>query len=1218
MPQELSVKGCRAQWVVAAAVGSGLSTGTAAQQYSAICVVAKDENMYVREWLTYHRCLGVDKVYLYDHSSTLPLRQGIEDLIASGYVQYIPFTGSHVRYTHGFSSDLQRFQTTIQGQVYKDCLAQFSGRHTFMGFIDVDEFVAFHEPGLTDINSLLRRYEAYGGLSLYWVLLGSSGHLQPPAAGVVASYRQCLPRRHKANTQFKTFVNTAFRSENAGGLAMIGQPHHLVSSCRSPTMYSPHRASFATSVATAYLVDENMRRIAKGRNKNSTHGVAAVYHYATKSRADFEAKRRRGGGAGVTRPSKYLRTLDAQCTAMCLAVMQTWNEACAARGLPYMPIALDPVGAGSSALPVAGSRVPEDPDSDIEDRDEALQPDLTEAERNKKASREARAARDRDNTYHGRKCELAHLIDHLPQELWDAFLDDAVQPRVEACSERAVLASLLFGFLVRGLFTIHVADPLGLHDQPVYTDIPVSQAAIPDLSCKTLFLQLATVAHEERSAAGTVVSVWQRSLTAGQYYRDSGITRQSQATKAWLTQVKPQLTALSRVSSKPSSLASYRQFADTVLATYDTMWAEVSKPRWANAKFRLYCGKKRVVASFWAKLIKQAKQRWPDRILALAYGAAGFSGSGSIGCRGEPVSQMLKEALRQFPAGRVVMVDEFRTSRVSSAYSHPSEALPGQPPESFRWLRPVYSEAKRSQVRGLMCSTSNNIRFYDRDVSAALNIRRCAVGPGPRPTELCYWEGRPAMPKPGRLGQEWVYVRIKTCNNCDAQTVSHVDDRLGSAGPGAMSGDAFDRKVRPIYDALDNRAHKSALKLANAALERYKDNDLLLALKAIALERQGRAPEAAQLCDRLLGQPRVDEEAWHPLKIVLKDLQRPHDITRMYEAALSQAPGDPTIMQALFTCYARERQYLKQQQLAMRLSKTAPGVQLFQWWTILAIVLQVRQALLPPPLGLPPSAPASLPPASLLQLAVSMAGRASGKEGRLDSFECLLLWLDLLLAQGKQEEALALVQGPMAQALQGCQPEELQALQGCQPEELQALQARGQGKGAGNPDDWLALQAWLDCLLPGTGEGGQGAVGRCSSLLWFTGGVAALSRAMQPAAAAAAAADKAGGGNAVREGDRAGKAATVEAGYGSGSVDSSRVAPAPGHSLCLESDHQAATWGSQAGQATVGEGAWQQAEQFVAQLGEAVGQLKRPGGPGLVAGAPGQSRLTMRGPHLAK
>ncbi|KAJ9508750.1 hypothetical protein QJQ45_028060 [Haematococcus lacustris] len=826
--------------------------------------------------------------------------------------------------------------------------------------------------------------------------------------------------------------------------------------------------------------------------------------------------------------------------------------------------------------------VPEDPDSDIEDRDEALQPDLTEAQQNRKVSGEARAARDRDNTYHGRKCKIAHLIDHLPQELWDAFLADAVQPRVEAISERGVLASLLLGLLVRGLFTIRVADPLGLHDQPVYTDIPVSQAAIPDLSCRNLYLQLcrgppgngantrpnaavaavlaahpdlrdrlaaiprhlsdtnmvdhvgkqletafsnmltllfagrlkksvslagakvllgteehrrrfgfwgvggghlpawskractyvrrmvcgldvswlleqggvvptpamqaevalqrgllgleegervdddwvedpvnrgrllrhavhttremeaamaawqldmvpwqqaeltnpgllprpprpptpyaltptskcqarhvfidtkglygmmhdagmlgvlteagvtsfkkfrngalpdpavpgnfiagpkdshvanrwdallpdprrqklaspkhnfaqivhtdgvaisvmflrpkpaappaelprmgrglgavnplahlhaewlgvdpgktnmATVAHEERSAAGTVISVRHWKLTAGQYYRDSGITRQAQATKTWLTKVKPQLTALSRVSSKPSSLASYRRFADTVLETYDAMWAEVSKKRWANAKFRLYCGKMRVVASFWAKVKKQAQKRWPDRILALAYGAASFSGSGSIGCRGVPVSQMRKEAVKQFGAGRVVLVDEFRTSRVSSAYSHPIEALPGQPPESFRWLRPVYSKAKRSQVRGLMSSTSYNIRFYDRDVSAALNIRRCAVGPGPRPTELCYWDGRPAMPKPGRPGQEWVYLRDKAL----LQSFPPLDDlkiRSSLTVPralqcGAMQGRIVQAGQTRLNAGLMRRSHRACRTRLSAAV----------------------------------------------------------------------------------------------------------------------------------------------------------------------------------------------------------------------------------------------------------------------------------------------------------------------------------------------------------------------------------------------------------------
>ncbi|KAJ9510920.1 hypothetical protein QJQ45_027854 [Haematococcus lacustris] len=142
------------------------------------------------------------------------------------------------------------------------------------------------------------------------------------------------------------------------------------------------------------------------------------------------------------------------------------------------------------------------------------------------------------------------------------------------------------------------------------------------------------------------------------------------------------------------------------------------------------------------------------RPLALAYGAAGFSGSGSIGSRGVPVKQMLREACKQLP-GRVVMVHEFRTSRVSSARTNVGA---GQA-ESFRWLRPVRSMAPLSRIRGLMCSTSiNSIRFYDRDVSAALNIRRIAAGPG-RPRELSSWLGRPAMPNPGRPGQEWVCVR---------------------------------------------------------------------------------------------------------------------------------------------------------------------------------------------------------------------------------------------------------------------------------------------------------------------------------------------------------------------------------------------------------------------------------------------------------------------------
>ncbi|KAJ9509410.1 hypothetical protein QJQ45_001852 [Haematococcus lacustris] len=486
--------------------------------------------------------------------------------------------------------------------------------------------------------------------------------------------------------------------------------------------------------------------------------------------------------------------------------------------------------------------VPEDPDSDIEDRDEALQPDLTEAQQNRKVSGEARAARDRDNTYHGRKCKIAHLIDHLPQELWDAFLADAVRPRAEAISERGVLASLLLGLLVRGLFTIRVADPLGLHDQPVYTDIPVSQAAIPDLSCRNLFLQLVrgppgNGANTQPNAAVAAVLAEHPDLRA----RLAAIPRHLSDTnmvdhvgKQLETAFSNMLTLLFAGRLKKSvSLAG----AKVLLGTEEHrrrfgFWGVGGGhlPAWSKRACtyvrRMVCG----LDVSWLleqggvvptpamhdvhDVKKQAQKRWPDRILALAYGAASFSGSGSIGCRGVPVSQMRKEAVKQFGAGRVVLVDEFRTSRVSSAYSHPIEALPGQPPESFRWLRPVYSEAKRSQVRGLMSLTSYNIRFYDRDVSAALNIRRCAVGPGPRPTELCYWDGRPAMPKPGRPGQEWVYLRDKALLPRQAQATASSPGSSRAAAARVAAKLAELKKEKSDTNArcrLTEKPHQQAL-----------------------------------------------------------------------------------------------------------------------------------------------------------------------------------------------------------------------------------------------------------------------------------------------------------------------------------------------------------------------------------------------------------------------
>ncbi|GFH06327.1 uncharacterized protein HaLaN_00937, partial [Haematococcus lacustris] len=185
------------------------------------------------------------------------------------------------------------------------------------------------------------------------------------------------------------------------------------------------------------------------------------------------------------------------------------------------------------------------------------------------------------------------------------------------------------------------------------------------LGCDPGKTNMATVAHEERHPSGAVESVWQRSLSAGQYYRQSGITQHAKTSKAWMASIQPEHDVLSQVTNYTASLQRYREYVAMTLVTWPAMWAELSKPRWSNARFRLYGGKQRTVA---------------------------------------------KEACQQFP-GRVLLVDEFRTSRVSSARTN---VVAGHA-EAFRWLRPVRSTATRSRIRGLMCSTSIGIRFYDRD-----------------------------------------------------------------------------------------------------------------------------------------------------------------------------------------------------------------------------------------------------------------------------------------------------------------------------------------------------------------------------------------------------------------------------------------------------------------------------------------------------------------------
>lgn len=217
-------------------------------------------------------------------------------------------------------------------------------------------------------------------------------------------------------------------------------------------------------------------------------------------------------------------------------------------------------------------------------------------------------------------------------------------------------------------------------------------------------------------------SIRSLALSRSQYYKESGMTKSRGHTEHWNSHIQKELTKLSRVSPKSPSVEGFRKYLEVFFEVERKLWGEYTRRRWARQRLALYGGKKRTFARFLNRLED-------GKTLTLAYGAAQFDpgGKGEVSV---PTTRAFKECAARF---RTVLVDEFRTTRVSW--------------KDDSVLEPVGRRDLRVAVRGLYrcCSTEGN-KFVDRDVNAALNIRRCAVGPRPRVLDRKFVEGR--LPDP--------------------------------------------------------------------------------------------------------------------------------------------------------------------------------------------------------------------------------------------------------------------------------------------------------------------------------------------------------------------------------------------------------------------------------------------------------------------------------------
>ena len=255
--------------------------------YLAACLIIRDDPDFP-EWLSYHRRLGVEAFYIFDHNSTTPLQQLMpDDSLKRGDVRY--------QYINDFPD---ADDTCPQMAVFHECL-QIAQHHPWVAFIDVDEYIV-PSPGMQYIPDFLRRAEGHCALTLNWRVLGSSNHTRRPLGGVLENYTKCTTRDNHLSWWTKVVANPKLvidfmYVENSD----LQGPHKVA--CRNDTT----------------MVDEAMQPYNVTVYQPVLTERLSLYHFMIRSREDYAIQMARGSSSGDLRDFAYFDWVDGQTDEDC-------------------------------------------------------------------------------------------------------------------------------------------------------------------------------------------------------------------------------------------------------------------------------------------------------------------------------------------------------------------------------------------------------------------------------------------------------------------------------------------------------------------------------------------------------------------------------------------------------------------------------------------------------------------------------------------------------------------------------------------------------------------------------------------------------------------------------------------------------------------------------------------------------------------------------------
>lgn len=236
-----------------------------------ICAIFQNEAPYLKEWIDYHRKVGVEHFWLYNNNSEDDYQAVLDPYIKEGVVQLIEW--------YSEIEDVHSFIYIVQCGSYNHCLDQCRGVTQWLAMIDCDEFIV--PKYFRNIQMMLDSfYPNCSGVCVNWQCFGTSHVEKCPDGSTLPYLTKKMKWNHLWNQQIKSIVKPEHVKNCTNPHFCLYKPgywHVNTSlqrvSCISPVDISMMQINHYWTRDEFYLHNRKIPRYTKWGGSDSTQGV---------------------------------------------------------------------------------------------------------------------------------------------------------------------------------------------------------------------------------------------------------------------------------------------------------------------------------------------------------------------------------------------------------------------------------------------------------------------------------------------------------------------------------------------------------------------------------------------------------------------------------------------------------------------------------------------------------------------------------------------------------------------------------------------------------------------------------------------------------------------------------------------------------------------------------------------------------------------------------